>query len=170
MASGCESGANEFFNTPLDENGRLPDIKYADEGHRIVDTNRTDPVELSKLNGQYWDQNGAYHPPNTEGYPGKTSGGLDEAVVNQIPNTPDNVSYTKIDGFRRGEDGVLNYSKITDGYSTNASASNTANENIASTNGPDPRDAPLPKFNPEAPASTIPVEPISGSMNNGVSF
>ena len=117
MANGKEPGANEFYNTPLDENGKLPDIKYADSNSKVVDTDKTDPAELAKLNGQYWDQNGQYHAPNPEGYQGKTSGGLDEAVVNQVPNTPENVSYTKIDGFQRGESASLTSSQLTDGYS-----------------------------------------------------
>ncbi len=117
IANGREPGANEYYNTPLDENGNLPDIKYADADCKIVDTAKTDPAELAKLNGQYWDQNGCYHPPNTEGYQGKTSGGLDEAVVNQISNTPQNISYTRYDGFKRNEKSEISSCKLTDGYS-----------------------------------------------------
>lgn len=132
IATGTESGANEFYNTPLDENGNLPDIKYADSDHKVVDTNKTDPAELAKLNGQYWDQNGQYHAPNPEGYQGKTSGGLDEAVINRIPNTPENVTYTKIDGFRRGESSQITSSNLNDGYSTSYQNQNDTTPNNTS--------------------------------------
>ncbi|MBR2861226.1 MAG: hypothetical protein IKB86_05250 [Clostridia bacterium] len=120
IANGREPGANEYYNTPLDENGKLPDIKYADADRKIVDTAKTNPAELAKLNGQYWDQNGCYHPPNMEGYQGKTSGGLDEAVVNQIPNTPQNISYTRYEGFKRNENSDISSCKLTDGYSSDS--------------------------------------------------
>lgn len=135
MANGKEAGANQFFNTYPDETGKMPDIKYADENKRIVDTDKTEPKELDKLNGQYIDQNGVYHEPNTNGYNGKTSGGLDEAVINQVPNTAENVSYTKIEGFKRGEDSAVYSSKLNDGYSSNSQKGGINSSNVAGASG-----------------------------------
>ena len=160
MANGKEAGANPYFNTPVDENGKLPDIKYTDDSKRIVDTDKTDPKELAKLNGQYTDQNGVYHEPNTEGYKGKTSGGLDEAVINQVPNTPENVSYTKIDGFKRDESSDLKTSKLEDGYSSNSKKEGINSSTIAGTNGGGAR-AP----NEENGIKNVKSEKISDSDN-----
>lgn len=114
VANGKEAGANMFFNTKLDGNGKLPDIKTTADG--TVDTNATDPGELAKLNGRYTDQDGTEHPPNLEGYDGRTSGGLREAVVDQVPNNAKNITYTKMDGFGNGESGNISAEKVTDGY------------------------------------------------------
>lgn len=137
VANGKEAGANEFYNTKVDENGNLPNIQYTttSDGRWAVDTNKTDPKELEKLNGQYIDQNGTYHPPNTTGYDGKTSGGMPEAVVNQIPNNAENVSYTKIDGFKRGESGDLKTSQIRDGYSAVDNPNKINSQTVNAKNG-----------------------------------
>lgn len=158
IANGREAGANEFYNTPLDENGNLPNIQYCydDNGRRCVDSEKTDPAELSKLNGQYWDQDGQYHPPNTEGYPGKTSGGQDEAVINQVPNTPENVSYTKIDGFNRGESGNIKTSTLTDSYAPPNEASKT---NLSRVSGELPPQTRQPSVTDEGQVSgTLPPQ------------
>lgn len=122
VANGYESGANEFWNTKADLNGNLPDIKYVKDAEgnntRYIDTTQTDSKELSKLNGQYWDEKGMYHPPNQEGYDGKTSAGINEAVINQIQNTPENVSYTELSRFARGHSSDVSVSPIIDGYRT----------------------------------------------------
>ena len=137
VANGKEAGANEYFNTKVDENGNLPNIQHTTTsyGRWAVDTNRTDPKELEKLNGQYVDQNGTYHPPNATGYDGKTSGGMSEAVVNQVPNNAENVSYTKIDGFKRGESSDLKTSQIKDGYSQSDNPSKINSQTVAAKNG-----------------------------------
>lgn len=120
VANGYESGANEFWNTKIDLDGNLPNIQYVKdvEGNntRNIDTAKTDPKELSKVNGQYWDEKGMYHPPNQEAYDGKTSAGINEAVINQVKNTPENVSYTELSGFSRGHNSEVSATPITDGY------------------------------------------------------
>lgn len=160
MATGTEAGANEFYNTPLDENGKLPDIKYADADHKIVDTEKTDPAELAKLNGQYWDQNGQYHAPNPEGYRGQTSGGLDEAVINRVPNTPENVSYTKFDGFKRGEDSNINSTTLNDGYFNNDAQNKVNSETVDTENGGGSHAPPITATDTER-------YPIKNDGNNG---
>lgn len=137
MANGREAGANEFFNTPTDSQGNLPHIEYTQDqnGRWCVDTQKTNPEDLARLNGQYWDQNGVYHAPKSEGYAGKTSAGFDEAVVNCVPNYPENVSYTLIDGFKRGEDSKLETSKIENGYAPESYQNSITSSNIASVNG-----------------------------------
>jgi len=123
IASGYETGANEYFNTKIDEKGELPKIEYVKnvDGSNswMIDTQKTDPKELDKLNGQYWDEKGIYHPPNTNGYDGKTSYGINEAVINQVPNNEKNITYTRLDGFSRGQSSTIVSTPITDGYSTN---------------------------------------------------
>lgn len=157
VANGKETGANEFYNTPLDANGNLPNIQYTTtaDGRWAVDTNQTDPGELAKLNGQYWDQNGQYHAPNPKGYNGQTSGGLDEAVINRVPNTTENVTYTKIEGFKRGEGSTLSASQINDGYAANAAQNKTTSQTVAENgggarapNGITPDQAPNKLFDP----------------------
>lgn len=118
MANGQEAGANEFYNTKLDENGNLPNIQYADDRKKAIDVDKTDPEELGKLNGQYWDNHGLYHVPNANGYDGCTSGGMPEAVVNQVANTPENISYTQLDGFKRGENSEISRTPILDSHYT----------------------------------------------------
>lgn len=140
VATGKESGANVNFNTKVDENGNLPDIKYTQIGDGldkkwVVDTNKTYPSELAKINGQYTDQNGTYHPPNLDGYDYKTSGGQPEAIINQVPNTPENVSYTRIEGFNRGESGDLKTSKIDNGHYKGDTPHKINSQTVAAENG-----------------------------------
>lgn len=131
MANGRESGSNEFFNTNVDANGKLPDIQYVKDVNgnntRIVDSVSTDPSELAKLKGQYWDEKGNYHAPNLEGYKGTTSQGIPEAVINQVPNRPEDVSYTRLDGFKRGESSTTYETSVNNGY---APANQTSKDNI----------------------------------------
>jgi len=141
VATGKESGANVNFNTKVDENGNLPDIKYSQikdasgNDKWVVDTNKTDPAELAKINGQYTDQNGTYHPPKLEGYDYKTSGGQPEAIINQVPNTPENVSYIRIDGFNRGENGDLKTSKIDNGHYNGDTPNKINSQTVAAESG-----------------------------------
>ena len=155
VANGKEAGANEYFNTRVDENGNLPNIQHTttSDGRWAVDTDKTDPGELAKLNGQYIDQNGTYHPPNTAGYDGKTSGGMSEAVINQVPNNSKNVSYTKIDGFKRGESSDLKTSQIKDGYSQTDTPNKINSQSVASEKGGGAR-APNGESASSAPKST----------------
>ncbi len=137
IANGKEAGANEYFNTKADENGNLPKIEHTttSDGRWAVDTNKTDPGELAKLNGQYIDQNGTYHPPNVAGYDGKTSGGMSEAVIDRVPNNAENISYTKIDGFKHGENSDLKATKLNDGYYNSDSLSQINSQNVAAVTG-----------------------------------
>lgn len=141
VATGKEAGANEFWNTKRDSDGNLPTVSYVEGKKEVgssvwcIDTSSMDPAELSKLNGQYWDEKGIYHPPKPDGYDGKTSGNLAEAVINQVPNTPENITYTKIDGFKRGEDSNLDFSKIADKYSANVEPSQMNSHTAASDTG-----------------------------------
>ncbi len=113
--TGRESGANCFFNTPRDENEKLPDIKFVtetdgkdvwtkrdSEGREIINVDKTKPEELAKLNGRYATTDGSVHEANLEGYKHTTSGGLYEGVINQVPNTPQHVQHLTIDGWKRG--------------------------------------------------------------------
>jgi len=143
-ATGEESGANCYFNTPVDENGNLPDIKFCTEtdengktytardaeGREIIDGDKTDPSEIEKLNGKYAvnygelekDENdhnipnGDIKDANLQGYDNKTSGGLDEGVMDRVPNTQENVNHTTIDGWKRGEKGELTSKENKDAY------------------------------------------------------
>ncbi len=158
IANGKEAGANEFYNTKVDENGNLPNVQYTttNDGRRAIDTDKTDPRELTKLNGQYIDQNGTYHPPNTAGYDGKTSGGMSEAVINQVPNNAENVSYTKIEGFKRNENNTLNTTRLYDGYSNNDTTSKINSQTVAAekgggANAPNQKNGTLPEQKPSHP-------------------
>lgn len=143
-ATGKESGANCFFNTPRDENGNLPNVSFFQEtngkgeswtardstGREIIDADKSDPAEIAKLNGRYAtnsgelakdangnnNPNGVIHDANLEGYQHTTSGGIYEGVTNQIPNTPDNISHSKIDGWGKGEAGHLSITSDTGAY------------------------------------------------------
>lgn len=135
VANGYESGANEYWNTKADSQGNLPNIihvKDADgKSTGIVDTTKTDPSELNKLNGQYWDEKGNYHKPNQEGYDGKTSTGINEGVINRVPNNAENVTYSELKGFLRGESANVTSKRIQDGYSPN----NSPKDNIEKQGG-----------------------------------
>lgn len=110
IANGQEAGANEFFNASSNISG----INYSDD-FGTIDVDNTPQEVLDKINGQYWDNNGLYHAPNTEGYDGYTQGKMPEAVIDKVPNTPENVSYTQVDGMKRGESGNISFFPITDG-------------------------------------------------------
>ena len=164
VANGKEAGANEYFNTKADQNGNLPKIEHTttSDGRWAVDANKTDSEELAKLNGQYIDQNGAYHPPNTAGYDGKTSGGMSEAVINQVPNNAENVSYTKIEGFKRNENNTLNTTRLYDGYSNNNTTSKINSQTVAAekgggANAPNQKNGPLPEQKSSQPDRQEPL-------------
>lgn len=133
-ATGNETGANCFFNTPRDENGNLPNVEFCKEtdgkstwtahdsaGREIIDADKTNPGELAKLNGRYATNHGDVHEPDTTGYSHTTSGGTYEGVTDQIPNTPENVSHSTISGWGKGEAGSLSTAQDKEAYVGNFS-------------------------------------------------
>ena len=142
VANGYESGANEYWNTKVDKQGNLPDIAYIRDADGkstgVIDTTKTNTADLNKLNGQFWDEKGNYHKPIQDGYDGKTSTGINEGVINRVPNNAENVTYSELKGFARGESSNVTSTRIQDGYSPYNSAKN----NIEKQGGPHPNAPP----------------------------
>ncbi len=138
-ATGYESSCNCFFATPIDENGKLPEVEFCRDdkgriardknGWEIIDLDKTDEDQLKLLNGPYSTNrgellsdedgflpNGGFHKPNLENYEFQTSGGTYEGFLDRVPNTPENVKYTVIDGWERGKPGNLTMREENGGY------------------------------------------------------
>jgi len=112
-ATGYESSVNCFFATPPDEKGNLPEIIFVKDKDgrvlwkddcQVIDAEKTDPNELKKLKGRYKTDKGVFHKPDLSEYDYRTSGGLYEGVLNNVPNTFENVSHYIIGGWARGKD------------------------------------------------------------------
>ena len=132
MATGTEMGANIYWATPLKADGELPKVlekkpseadlrHYPSEGKRpdktvpMVYPVKTYKNDIKAIHGEYVDEKYKYHAPQIKGYDGRTSGGLPEAVVNQVPNTREYVTQKVYEGWKRGEHSIICQREV-DGY------------------------------------------------------
>lgn len=152
-ATGEETGANCFFNTPRDDDGNLPHIEFLQEldkksneyvtardaeGREIIDVEKTSPEEIAKLRGRYATSDGVKHDADLTGYEYTTSGGIYEGVTDQILNTPDNVSYWTIEGWGKGKNGELRISLDNEAY---PKLETSANEDLLEKNSVEQKNA-----------------------------
>lgn len=72
--------------------------------YEVIDEKATLADDLVRLNGRYVTTGGLVHQPETLGYKGVTSGGIQEAVTNCIANVSMEIShYTLFGGYSNGE-------------------------------------------------------------------
>ncbi len=88
--------------------------------YELIDEKRTPPDDLARLNGRYVTTSGFVHEADATGYKGLTSGGIQEAITNRVPNVSLEVChFTLFGGYSDGEkvspfDVKMNYTALCD--------------------------------------------------------